>query len=112
MNNDPNRSDRDLDRRQKDMISKLSRREARRIRARRQGDRSVFFGIGMFGLIGWAIAIPTLIGIALGVWIDTRYPSRFSWTLMLLFVGLVIGCMNAWLWVKNELKKEEEEQRE
>jgi ATP synthase protein I len=44
-------------------------------------------------------------GIALGVWIDAKWPSRFSWTLMLLFAGVALGCFNAWRWVEKERKE-------
>ena len=81
---------------------KIATKEERKLRARREGDRSIWYGLGMMGVIGWAVAIPTLLGIAIGIWIDTRWPSRFSWTLMLLFVGVVLGCLNAWYWVKRE----------
>ncbi|MCA9838569.1 MAG: AtpZ/AtpI family protein [Trueperaceae bacterium] len=73
----------------------------RKLKARRN-KRGLWFGLGMFGLVGWSIAIPTLLGIALGVWIDGRFPSRFSWTLMLLVGGILLGCLNAWHWLKKE----------
>jgi ATP synthase protein I len=56
----------------------------------------------MFGMVGWSITIPTIVCLALGIWIDRRWPSPYSWTLMLLFVGVVLGCLNAWYWVKRE----------
>jgi ATP synthase protein I len=77
-------------------------KEARKLKARREANRDVWFGLGMFGLVGWSVAIPTLLGVALGIWIDVTWPSRFSWTLMLLFIGVVLGCINAWYWVKRE----------
>jgi ATP synthase protein I len=77
-------------------------KEARKLKARREANRDVWFGLGMFGLVGWSVAIPTLIGVAAGIWIDVTWPSRFSWTLMLLFIGVVLGCLNAWYWVKRE----------
>jgi ATP synthase protein I len=82
-------------------------KEARKIRARREREqnRRVWFGLGMFGLVGWSVAIPTLIGIAIGVWIDMTWPSRFSWTLMLLFIGVILGCLNAWFWVQRESRR-------
>lgn len=80
----------------------VERQEARKIKARLERDRGIWFGLGMMGLVGWAVAIPTLLGIALGVWIDRTWPSRYSWTLMLLVVGLLIGCWNAWKWVERE----------
>lgn len=81
---------------------RVARREERKIRARKEGERSAWFGLGMFGLIGWSVAVPTLAGIALGLWIDTRWPSDYSWTLMLLFAGVVLGCINAWYWLNKE----------
>jgi ATP synthase protein I len=81
---------------------KVGAKETRKMKARRERDRSIWFGLGMFGLVGWSVAIPTVIAVAVGVWIDVKWPSRFSWTLMLLFVGVVLGCMNAWYWVKRE----------
>jgi ATP synthase protein I len=85
-----------------DLIRRVGAKEARKIRARQEKYRSVWFGLGMFGLVGWSVAIPTLIGIAVGIWIDTTWKSPYSWTLMLLFAGVVVGCLNAWYWVKRE----------
>jgi ATP synthase protein I len=81
---------------------KVARKAARRARARAGRSRSILFGLGMFGLIGWSVVVPTLAAIALGVWMDAHWPGRVSWTLTLLFVGLAVGCANAWRWVKRE----------
>lgn len=56
----------------------------------------------MFGLVGWAVTIPTLFGAAIGVWIDSRWPGPHSWTLMLLILGVFLGCLNAWTWMQRE----------
>ena len=74
-------------------------KETRKVEARKIGKGNVWFGLGMLGIVGWSVAIPTLIGTAIGIWIDSRYPSRFSWTLMLLFAGVILGSINAWYWV-------------
>ena len=84
------------------LASRIARRARRRQRARRHRERGTWFGLGMYGMVGWSIALPTVLGVALGVWIDARWPSRYSWTLMLLVAGLVIGCWNAWYWVSLE----------
>ncbi len=78
------------------------KKENRRIKARREKNRSLLFGLGMFGLVGWSVAVPTLLCTALGIWLDSRLPGTISWTLTLLFVGIVLGCMNAWYWVSRE----------
>jgi len=81
----------------------VQKKAERRRWARSQGRHSVWFGFGMFGLIGWAVAIPTLLGIVMGIWLDRHWPTpRISWTISLLFVGIILGCINAWRWVSRE----------
>jgi len=77
---------------------------ARKLKARRNPRPGVWFGVGMVGLIGWSVAIPTLLGAGLGLWLDRRFPGGRSWTLALLVAGLTIGCLNAWFWVSKEDK--------
>lgn len=91
---------------QSQMIEEVGRRAERKEKARRQRPHGIWFGLGMFGLIGWAVAVPTLIGIALGLWLDAHWPQRFSWTLTLLFAGVILGCINAWRWVQRESRHE------
>jgi ATP synthase protein I len=83
---------------------KISLAEFRKLEAKRRGVQGVWFGLGLFGLVGWAVAIPTLLGVLLGTWIDKHYPGVHSWTLSLLIVGLFLGCLNAWHWVAREEK--------
>ncbi len=85
-----------------DVVDEIGRKAERKARARNEQDRGVWFGIGMFGLVGWAVAIPTGLGIALGLWLGKNYPAQISWTLAGLGVGIVLGCMNAWYWIKQE----------
>lgn len=80
----------------------VQRKARRRAKARQTRDRGVWFGLGMFGLVGWTVAVPSLLGLGLGLWIDAQWPSRFSWGLMGLFAGVVMGCLGAWRWVKRE----------
>jgi ATP synthase protein I len=78
---------------------------ARKLKAQQNASRGVWFGLGMMGLVGWSVAIPTLAGVAIGIWLDKHYPGKHSWTLMLLVAGLCIGCLNAWHWVAKENKE-------
>jgi ATP synthase protein I len=84
---------------------RVDRKERRKLEARRHRQEGMWFGIGMFGLVGWSVVVPTLIGVALGMWIDATWPSQYSWTLMMLFAGVVAGCFNAWYWVKRESRR-------
>ena len=78
----------------------VGRKAERRERARREGRHTMWFGFGMFGLVGWAVAAPTLAGVALGFWLDERFPGDPSWTITGLVAGVVLGCLNAWWWVQ------------
>jgi ATP synthase protein I len=82
----------------------------RKLRARRHAAHGVWFGLGMMGLVGWSVVVPTLLGAALGAWLDTRYPGVHSWTLTLLIIGLIAGCVNAWHWVAKEDRAIRDEQ--
>ncbi|WP_276569050.1 AtpZ/AtpI family protein [Thiocapsa imhoffii] len=73
------------------------------LKVRRDPTPGVWFGLGMIGLIGWSVVVPTLLGAALGLWLDAHYPASHSWTLALLVAGLTLGCFNAW----NSVTKEE-----
>src|ERR1035438_10368807 len=84
---------------------------ARKLRAR-NSTQGVWFGLGMMGLIGWSVVVPTLLGAALGIWLDNRHPGSHSWTLTLLIIGLVIGCLNAWHWVAKEDQEMREQQED
>lgn len=84
----------------------------RKLQARRRVTRTIWFGLGMMGLIGWSVAIPTLLGAVLGRWLDNHYRGPHSWTLMLLVIGLIIGCLNAWHWVAKEDRAMRDEQED
>lgn len=86
----------------KDFTKSIEQQAKRKLKARENGRHSIYFGLGMFGLIGWSVIIPTLAGIALGLWIDKSWPGQVSWTLTLMFVGVVLGCINAWHWIGEE----------
>lgn len=85
-----------------DLAAVVARKEERKQRARREGKRGLARGLGVYGLVGWSVTVPTLGGVALGAWLDARGAGQYSWTLMLMIVGLVVGCLTAWYWVRRE----------
>ena len=84
-----------------DFSKEIGAQADRKIKARKS-TQGVWFGLGMMGLVGWSVVVPTLLGAALGIWLDNHHPGKHAWTLALLMVGLVIGCLNAWHWVARE----------
>ena len=97
--------------RERQLEEELKERERRRIRAKRRTEHS-WFGLGMLGLVGWAFAIPMLAVLAVGIWLDTRFETPYSWSLMGVFVGAAIGAVNAWYWVKHEERRIEQDEQE
>ena len=85
---------------------------ARKLKARRHADPGVWIGLGMIGLVGWSVVVPTLAGTAFGMWLDNRHPGSHSWTLAFLIIGLAIGCLNAWHWIDKEDKAMQAEQED
>lgn len=90
----------------KKFSEKIRSKEQRKLKAQQEKHGKIWFSLGMFGLVGWSVAIPTLIGIAVGIWIDKTWPSPYSWTLMGLVIGVLLGCLNAWFWIQREGKNE------
>jgi ATP synthase protein I len=85
-----------------DFDAKIAAQVARKQKAQRAGTQSTWFGLGMFGVIGWSVTVPTLLGALLGAWWDKHHAGPPSWTLALLAAGLTIGCANAWYWVAQQ----------
>lgn len=83
---------------------------SRKLKAQRHATPGVWFGLGMMGLIGWSVVVPTLLGAALGLWLDQKFPGGRSLTLALIVAGLMIGCINAWHWVAKEEQEMRQEQ--
>ena len=84
------------------LAEQVAGQAARKLKARRDGAPGVWSGLGMMGLVGWSVVVPTLLGAALGFWLDHRHAGTHSWTLALLVGGLTLGCLNAWHWVAKE----------
>ncbi|MFM2484682.1 AtpZ/AtpI family protein [Celerinatantimonas yamalensis] len=102
MTQDPKLNPPNLSSAETQLEQRLGRKVCRKLKARRNGTLSVWFGLGMMGLIGWSIAVPTLLGAWLGLWLDKHYPGGHIWTLALIVAGLAIGCLNAWHWMFQE----------
>jgi ATP synthase protein I len=85
------------------LAGQIGAKATRKLKARKSNS-GVWFGLGMMGLIGWSVVVPTLLGAALGLWLDQHHPGKHAWTLALMVVGLALGCVNAWYWVAQQEK--------
>ena len=83
-------------------VSDIERAAHRLQKARNEPPPSPLRGLGTFGMVGWSIAVPTVGGIFLGLWLDRVAPQGFSWTVALLLGGAVIGGFISWRWIARE----------
>ncbi len=86
---------------EEELLEKIEKDSSKKLKAEREGSE-VMFGLGLFGIVGWSISIPTVLGIALGVYLDKKFTQSFSWTITLLFAGVILGSFNAWRWIKEK----------
>lgn len=86
-------------------LKNIGDKEKQKLKSLRKNKPSIWSGIGMFGMVGWSIAVPTLLGALLGLWLDKKHPQSYSYTLSLMIFGLFIGCLIAWFWVIKENKE-------
>ncbi|WP_371195934.1 AtpZ/AtpI family protein [Glaciecola sp. SC05] len=83
-------------------VNNVQSKATRKLKALNHPGRSVWMGLGTMGIVGWSVAVPTLLCLFLGLWLDKHYQMGFSWTLNLLIVGILLGCFSAWHWVSKE----------
>lgn len=94
------------------LAEQVGAKAARKLKAQRNTTPGVWSGLGVMGLVGWSVVVPTLLGAAIGLWLDRSYPGGRTWTLALLMAGLTLGCLNAWHWVSKEDQAMRDEQED
>ena len=93
----------ELDREHAETLRRVvSAKSERRVRARERPKESIWAFMSTFGLVGWTVAVPTLAGLALGVFLDGRTESERSYTITFLVLGIAGGCATAWYWIRRE----------
>ena len=83
-----------------DRMAEAARRTAERAREGEE-DREPSLGarLGQIGILGWAIVVPTLIGLLLGRWLDGVAGTGIQFSAAFIMVGAVIGFWTAWKWM-------------
>ena len=85
----------------KQLIKKANNRQQR-------GTIKIDYNVAILSIYGWQIAIPVLLFLLLGRFLDKVYPQEMiSWTLNLIIVGFIFGFINANIWLKksDQVKK-------
>ncbi|MBT2775180.1 AtpZ/AtpI family protein [Halomonas sp. ISL-60] len=86
----------------------IGRRAQRLKKTRENAGVSPLRGLGVFGMIGWSVAVPTAGGAFLGLWLDRTIPQNFPWVLALILGGVTLGSFIAWAWIGRESAEEED----
>jgi ATP synthase protein I len=97
-----NNSDDKLPHTEEDFHATVKKKAERKLKTKREGIPKLWYGFGMSGIVGLLVMIPTLIGLYLGIWLDKNFPASYSYTLMGLFFGLLLGCFNAGYWIQKQ----------
>lgn len=98
---------------EKDESADTIQRSAARMKRARSAPRvSPLRGLGAFGIIGWSVAVPTVGGAFLGLWLNSVAPQDFSWPIALILGGAAVGVVIAWSWVSRESAEQAEQDRQ
>ncbi len=87
-----------------DFMEKIENESEKKVKARKEGDQ-ILFGLGAFGVVGWSVALPSILLTFLGIYLDKKSNLNISWTLTLMIMGLALGSYNAWYWISDKSKK-------
>jgi ATP synthase protein I len=80
-------------------IGQVRQQWQRQLRSRREGEPSLLGQLASVGVLGWVLVVPTLLGIALGRWLDAQWHTGITFTAALLVLGVVLGGWSAWRWI-------------
>jgi ATP synthase protein I len=72
------------------------RKDMGRFRAREEGHRTFWRSLSVLGGVGWPIVLLTAGGAILGHYLDRQWHTGLHMTLILLFVGVILGSAAAW----------------
>lgn len=75
-------------------------RDVERLGRREPSGASFWRSLSVLGTVGWSIAVPAAAGAWLGHRLDLRFGTGVRFTLMLLFVGVIVGSVIAWRLVR------------
>lgn len=78
----------------------VERQAKRRRKAEREQDTWLAQTV-YIGSLGLVFVVPVIAGAYLGRWLDSQLPGySMSWTISLIFVGVVVGAINVYLLIR------------
>ncbi len=87
---DPDNNERD------EMLKVIRTTQDRRQKWQEEGERPQWKNLSMIGALGWRIVAPTLLGVLLGRWLDSKLGTGVTFSGALTFAGACFGFFLAW----------------
>ncbi|RKE37929.1 ATP synthase protein I [Paraburkholderia sp. BL23I1N1] len=92
-----------------EQIAGAARQAAERnLRGREEPEPSLGSRLGQIGILGWAIVLPTLMGLGVGHWLDRTFGTRVFFSAPLLMIGAAVGFWSAWKWMHRQQRNHHE----
>jgi ATP synthase protein I len=84
-----------------EQLRKQVERQARRMKQADKDRPTLLTQTVYIGTLGLLFVLPLIVGAYLGRWLDTLVEGySVRWTLSLIFIGVVIGAINVYLFIK------------
>ncbi|MDE4272997.1 AtpZ/AtpI family protein [Phaeobacter gallaeciensis] len=78
------------------MLKVIRTTQDRRQKWQEEGERPLWKNLSMIGALGWLIVAPTLLGVFLGRWLDSKLGTGVTFSGALTFAGACFGFFLAW----------------
>jgi ATP synthase protein I len=83
-------------------LEKSIQQDIDRLEKAKKERNSILAQVSTLGVIGLAFVLPIVIGAYLGIWLDNKLTGfSISWTISLIFVGIIVGAINVYLMLKD-----------
>jgi ATP synthase protein I len=93
-----------VDREPEDRLAEAARRAAERAQEGHDDpEPSLGARLGQIGILGWAVVIPTLLGLFIGRWLDQAFATGVFFSAPLLMIGAALGFWSAWKWMHSHV---------
>lgn len=93
----------------KEFQEQAIKEEERKLKARSNKEITAWWGLGLFGMVGWSVMLPTLLGIFVGLFLDHKYDHQsHTYTLLGLLAGICLGSTIAFVSLGMEMFKRED----
>lgn len=86
---------------EREKLEKQIEKDARRLEKAEKERSTLLAQTAYIGVLGLLFVLPVVGGAYLGLWLDNRAEGySTTWTLSLLFLGIVVGAVNVYLFVR------------